>query len=275
MDALKSFHNPLIKYILKLKKRRFREQEGKFAIEGVRMVEEAINSTWTLENIIYTGGLLRSARGEELITTALKKSVKTILVDEKLLGSMASTETPQGVMALCKARKWFLEDLCGSQQAIRLKSGALLVVVDGVSDPGNLGTIIRSSDAFGASGVILIKGTVDLYNSKALRATMGSIFHLPVVEDIKPDDLMALISYGGFSLLVGAPEGGFSIHRKKDYKDITVLVVGSEASGPSREILSLPHEKITVPMCGGADSLNAGVAASIMIYEIMKQGSIN
>lgn len=274
MEALKSLQNPLIKYILKLNKRRFREQEGKFAIEGIRMVEEAINSTWTVENIIYTANLLKSTRGDDLIAAASMKSVKTVLVDEKLLGNMTSTETPQGVMALCKIRKYDLEDICGLQQAGRFENGALLVVVDGVGDPGNLGTIIRSSDAFGASGVILTKGTVDLYNSKTLRATMGSIFHLPVVDDIKPDDLMALIARGGFNLLVGVPEGGLPIHRQL-FKDFSALVVGSEAAGPSKQILSLPHKKITIPMRGGADSLNAGVAASIMIYEIMKHGSVN
>lgn len=268
MEPLKSMQNSFVKYLVKLKKRKFREQEGRFVIEGARFVEEALKSGWPVEGVIYSADFLEQERGAALLAGALKRNIKTVLVEKKILDELANTETPQGVMALCGMRNWETADMAGRSGQARRQP--LYVVLDGVSDPGNLGTIIRSADAFGAGGVVLMKGTVDLYNSKTLRATMGSVFHLPVLVNLRPPELMGKLADGGISLLVGVPEGGTPVSRL-DLRRPLALVVGSEADGPSREILSLPHEKVSIPMTGRAESLNAGVAASIMLYEIARQ----
>ncbi|MHB8155961.1 MAG: TrmH family RNA methyltransferase, partial [Desulfocucumaceae bacterium] len=186
-----------------------------------------------------------------------------VQVDDRLISELTSTETPQGVLALCVMKSPLLGDILGG-------SRGLAVIADGVSDPGNLGTIIRSADAFGADGVILTMGSVDLYNSKVLRSTMGSVFHLPILNDTAPAGLFECLQKGGLRLLVGVPAGGSPVSRL-DLRGPLALVVGSEAKGPSRELLSLPHQRVTIPMPGGSESLNAAVAASILLYEVARQ----
>jgi TrmH family RNA methyltransferase len=271
MEPIRSAHNPLVKYLLKLKKRKFREREGKFIIEGVRFVEEALAADWPVEMVLFPPGLLESPRGAGLAAAASAKNIKTVLIDEYLAGVLAFTETPQGVLALCGMPARRPGDMDWALPAPDPDRNTLLVVVDGISDPGNLGTIIRSADAFGADGVVLLKRTVDLYNSKTLRATMGSLFHLPVVSNAGTE-LLSGLSDRGIALLAPVPAGGVPAGRL-DLKRPLALVVGSEASGPSREVLSLPHEKVTIPMPGRAESLNAGVAASILMYEVARQRS--
>ncbi len=269
MDPIKSVHNPLVKYLFKLKKRKYREQEGKFLIEGVRFVEEALDSGWPVESIIYSPDLIGSARGSRLVAGAGSRNIKIVPAEKKVVDALAFTEATQGVLALCRMKDRRPEEIAGARGAGKAEQDALLVVVDGVSDPGNLGTIIRSAHALGADGAVLLKGTVDLYNDKALRSTMGSVFHLPVAHNVRADQLRPLLSAGGISLLVGVPRGGIPVDCLNAKRPLA-LVVGSESEGPSGEIFSLPHERITVPMPGQAESLNVAVALSIMLYEIVR-----
>ncbi|HBV98805.1 MAG: hypothetical protein JL50_11795 [Peptococcaceae bacterium BICA1-7] len=270
MDTLTSSQNPFVKYMAKLKNRRFREREGKFLIEGARFVEEALKSEWPVEILVYSGDFPESGRWSGIADAARRLSIRIMAVTGKVMKELASTETPQGVMALCSMKGRRVEDILAGPPGRGEGKQTLLVVADGVSDPGNLGTIIRSADAFGADGAILTRGTVDPYNSKVLRSTMGSIFHVPVAGGADPADLYRRLTDIGVGLLVAVPEGGAPVSRL-DLCAPLALVVGSEAQGPSRELLSLPHKKATIPMSGGAESLNAAVAASIMLYEAARQ----
>lgn len=273
MEPIRSIQNPLVKQLAKLKKRRVREQEGKFIVEGARFVEEALVSGWPVESLIYSPDLLNSGRGQRLLAMAAGRGIKTVLADKNVIEALAYTEAPQGILAICRTRTPRLEEMAGREGAKPGKD-SLVVVVDGVSDPGNLGTIIRSAHAFGADGAVLIMGTVDLYNDKALRSTMGSVFYLPVAQNVSPAELREYLEGQGVSLLVGVPEGG-SPPDGLDLNRPLALVVGSEASGPSGEVLSMPHEKVTIPMPGRAESLNAAVAASIMMYEITRRKAVS
>ncbi|MFZ5597520.1 MAG: TrmH family RNA methyltransferase [Bacillota bacterium] len=271
MEPVTSVRNPLVKYMARLKRRRFRDQEGKFVVEGVRLVEEALGSGWPVDAVLYCEELSGSRRGAGLLERALRENIRTVLVDSKIIDELSCTEAPQGIVALCGMKKWPGED---GKRILKHASTEdnLVVVVDGVRDPGNLGTIIRSADAFGAGLVILTRGTVDLYNDKTLRATMGSVFHLPVLDGINPLELKGLFPGDRFSLVMGVPAGGVPVDRL-DLRRPVALLVGGEAAGPSPEAAALPHVKATIPMRGKAESLNAGVAASVMLYEIMRQRS--
>lgn len=270
MDIVTSSHNPFVKYLVKLKNRRFREREGKFLIEGARFVEEALKSGWPVEGLVYSGDFPESGRWAGITAAAQRLDIRIITVTGKVMKELSSTETPQGVVALCGMKSWRVEDILAGRPGRGEGKNALVVVADGVSDPGNLGTIIRSADAFGADGAVLTRGTVDPYNSKVLRSTMGSVFHIPVAGGADPAGLYRDLTGKGVELLVGVPEDGVPVSRL-DLCGPLALVVGSEAGGPSRELLSLPHKKATIPMPGGAESLNAAVAASIMLYEAARQ----
>lgn len=264
MEIITSQANPLIKNIKRLARRPHREKENKFLIEGARFVEEALNSDWPLEAVLYTSEFYLGHGN--VVHKARSKRLKVVEVTGGLLAELAETENPQGVAAVAHMRQWGITGILAAVSP----GDNIIVLVDGVQDPGNLGTLIRSADAFGAGGVILTKGTVDLYNPKTLRSTMGSIFHLPVVQGLETKEIICLLREHNYTLVVGDPRAELSIDRA-DLLSRIALVVGSEASGPSREVMSHTHTRVSIPMPGKAESLNVGVASAIMLYEVTRQ----
>lgn len=264
MIQINASQNTKIKYTRKLAQSNFRKKEKKLVAEGIRLVEEALGSTWTVEYLFYTEEARQSARGSRLLELAESKGINAYQVTEALMAEMASTETPQGVLAVLWQPDYVLPDI--------LPPGipALVVVVDGIQDPGNLGTIIRSADAAGATGVVLLKGSVDVYNPKVIRSTMGSLFHIPVVvaSDIK-GSLDYLIS-AGLIIIVGDPKVGKPIF-EENLRNPLGIVVGNEGMGPRPEVLECLHKKVNIPMPGRAESLNVAMATSILLYEAVRQ----
>lgn len=256
--------NPRIKYIRKLSQRGFRERERKLLVEGIRLVEEALASNWRAESFIYTLEAVQSERGARLLAEAEVKCRHILPVTPAIMAEISDTETPQGVMAVLWQPDYALADVLPPGQS------SLVVVVDGVQDPGNLGTIVRSADAAGATGVILLKGTVDIYNPKTLRSTMGSLFHLPVVP---AEDVPAALKYltsAGITLIVGDPADGAPVY-DINLKVPVGLVVGNEGTGPGNGVLQFEYVKVTIPMPGRAESLNVAMATSILLYEAVRQ----
>ncbi|MBE3588385.1 MAG: RNA methyltransferase [Thermoanaerobacteraceae bacterium] len=257
---IKSHGNNLIKYVRRLSRRRQRDKEGRFLLEGVRLVQEALSSGWPVEMLLYTGGV--EERIAALLERARQKGIRTVTVAEKLLGEITDTVTPQGVLAVVKKPAYILEELF-------LNAPTLLVLVEGVADPGNLGTIIRSADAAGAGGVVLLPGTVDLYNPKTIRSTMGSLFHLPVVPAGEAE-LLSFLHSSGIQVVAGVPRGGIPLWAV-DLTRPTALLVGGEAAGISTPWRDRAAHLAVIPMPGRAESLNVAAAASIMLYEAVRQ----
>jgi TrmH family RNA methyltransferase len=258
-----SLHNPQVKYLSCLARRRFREREGKFIIEGNLMVREALLYKWPLEQLIYIPSWEKSSQGQTILALASAAGIQLLEVSEAVFCKLAGTKTPQGVLAVGRYQETPLTQLFD-------RSPSLLLLVDGVQDPGNLGTIVRSADAAGAQGVILLKGTVDLYNPKTLRATMGSLFHLPAIEVSQAGDVLRFASATGLQLVAGAPAAVETLS-SCDLTLPTILAVGNESSGCSDEILRQANHVVSISMPGHAESLNAAVAASIMLYEAVRQ----
>ena len=263
---LVSRQNARIKYVRRLYQKKFRDSEGKFLIEGVRFLEEGINANWPLEAVFYESSLEEGDRGRLLLEHLSKSGVTINAVDKTLFSEMADTESPQGILAVAK------KPLQPHFNPVEWRKDQkdLLVLVDGVQDPGNLGTIIRSADAAGADCVFVLKGTVDPYNTKTLRSTMGSIFHIPIVNVDELGEFLAGLLAGDWSLVVGDPAAQ-KLLCKADLTCETVLVIGSEASGVSADLHRKASHLVKIPMPGRAESLNAGVAAGIMLYETVRQ----
>lgn len=266
-ETITSVHNSRVKRWAQLRERKGRNQEGCFLVEGIHLVQEALASGAPVEAV-----LCDEARGvpAELLPYADAQRPAAaggghpewIGITDAIIRKLSETETPQPVIAV--VRKPILEPgaLFGTDMP-------LVVAVDGVQDPGNLGTIIRSADAVGATGVVLGRGTVDVYNAKTVRSTMGSLFHLPVVEA----DLLTLLpeaKVNGMRLASTSLQASHSCYGY-DYRQPLWLVVGNEGQGVSPAVQALVDDTLIIPMRGQAESLNVAMATTVLLYEAMRQ----
>ncbi|SHK23065.1 RNA methyltransferase, TrmH family [Hathewaya proteolytica DSM 3090] len=260
---IESKNNEVLKKVKKLKDKKYRDAERLFIAEGIRFVEEAVKTQFPLKYIFVS----KDQYDNERINSILKgvdDSVSVNLVPHDLFKGICSTENPQGILAVAKTNSEF------TLVSPKEKKG-FYVFVDCVQDPGNLGTIIRTAHAAGALGVILRKGTVDLYNEKTLRSSMGSVFHLPVICDMESDYLMVL-KHMGYTIISSSLDTNNNFYNINCKKPL-VIVLGNEGNGISSEILKISDELVKIPMPGGAESMNVGVAAGILMYEIVRQNS--
>jgi len=257
LEYIQSKDNLLIKDIRKLKEKRYRVSSNMFLVEGFRFVQEALDSGFEVVSIFI------SATGEpkyENSNMKIKQSenTKVYIISDSLFKSICDTDNPQGIIAVLK------------DKPVEIKyDHGFYMLADKIQDPGNMGTIIRTAHAAGALGVLITKGTVDIYNEKTLRATMGSIFKIPVIYD---DDLSLVkkLRDGGFKLVASSLDTDKNFY-DVDLKGKIIISVGNEGNGISAEIYNISDLKIKIPMPGGAESLNAAVAASIMMYEVVRQ----
>ncbi|MDF2672144.1 MAG: methyltransferase [Clostridiales bacterium] len=255
MMSMLSKDNKLIKLALKLKQKKYRDEENKFLIEGVRFVEEGI-ITGDVEHIFYSKKLFET-RGHERI---LQKQISAYEVSDVLLKELCDTENPQGVAAIVNKRLW---------NTIDIKKDFILIA-DGVQDPGNMGTIIRTCDAAGVGAIAIIKGSVDIYNPKTLRSTMGSIFHIPVIPYEDFISLSEELSQAEFNIFAASLDTENYIY-DCNFKEKTAVVIGNEANGIPAEHMKLCTHKVKIPIVGTAESLNAAVAGAVIIYEVVRQ----
>ncbi len=261
-DTIRSAQNPRVKQWAELLSRKGRDKIGRFMIEGLHLVEEALSSESMPETLVYT------AERFDVVSPLLRKAkaagVECVPVTEQVLAKCTDTQTPQPVFAVVPKLPWRPADLMKAS----LPDG-LVVVIDGIQDPGNLGTIIRSADAVGATGVLLGKGTVDLYNPKTVRSTMGSLFHLPIAQgdlgEWLPQAAAAGIQVASTSLAGAVPLYDC------DFRPPTWFVIGNEGQGVSPEVDRLASQRVLIPMAGRAESLNAAMAATVVLFEAMRQ----
>ncbi|HEY0828837.1 MAG TPA: RNA methyltransferase [Bacilli bacterium] len=257
-----SIHNNRVKQWAQLLEKKGRDQQGKFLLEGIHLIMEAIQAHTEIDCIVYSidrGIPLELHRISDL-------SVEWIGVTEAILAKCTDTITPQGVFAIVNKLAW-------NAQTILNHHHSLVVVIDGVQDPGNLGTIIRSADATQASGVLIGKGSVDLYNPKTIRSTMGSLFHLPVAE-CNLEEILPLAGSKSIQLVntnVQAEQHCYQLDLTKD----TWFIVGNEGHGVSKQVAEFIGKHIKIPIHGEAESLNVAMATTVLLYEALRQRHYN
>lgn len=257
MDVIQSKDNFLIKETKKLKDKKYRTKNNQFLVEGFRFVLEALKSEFHVP-IVFVSENSKSRWESFEVNNKLQKNTKIYWVTEQILRILSDTENPQGIIAVVDNKRLNVEN----------KEG-FYVLVDKVQDPGNMGTIIRTAHASKALGVIITKGTVDIYNEKTLRSTMGSIFHVPIIHENNLEEINTLKKMG-FKLIVS------SLDTNKNFYDVSlkhkvIIAVGNEGKGISDEIYNIADEKVKIPMPGKAESLNVSVAAGIMMFEFIRQ----
>jgi len=235
-----------------------REARGEFLIDGVRLVETALRAgAPVLEVLVAADARTGGGRLDALVAEAQARGIPVRRTVQRVVDAISQVETPPPVVAVVGRTPAALLPLLDRRDL-------LLLIVDRVADPGNLGTIIRTADAAGATAVALLPGTVDATNPKAVRATMGSLFHLPVVEE-PAEPLRAALRARGVRLLVADPRGSVDF-READYRHPVAVVVGSEAEGVAREWREGADAVVRIPIYGRAESLNVAVAAALMLY---------
>jgi RNA methyltransferase, TrmH family len=257
-------HNPLLKQLRQAFSRAQRTADGDCAIEGLRMLEEAIRSGLRFRAVFFRESA--QDRAERLLPQ-IGAHVETLLLPDKLFDASVPSETPQGVAALVRLKEFSLDGVLENE---RLQLGPIMALV-GLQDPGNLGTIIRSAEAFGSAGIILGEGTVSPLNAKAVRASAGSIFRLPVVAAAAGlEDVVTRLRTKSVRLIATSSHKGTPV----DQADLTgpiAVFIGSEGSGLARGLVTQMDEVVAIPHTPQVESLNAGVAGSIILYEAARQ----
>ena len=279
MEIISSKDNKKIKYIRSLlEKGNIRKKNRQFVVEGIKLVDEALEYGKVLEIVlaeslykeIISGDLSKNvllAENGKNITNYVKKTNSTVVVSDAVFKTVSETISPQGVAAIVEMPEYGLLEKDFFNQAYNKNGKIKLLILEDTADPGNLGTIMRTAEAAGVTGVIMSKGTVDIFNPKVVRSTMGSIFRLPFayVEDLK--EVMKELKKQGISFYATHLKGEKSYKAIK-YSDRSAILVGNEARGLSDEVADLADTYVLIPMQGKVESLNAAVAAALMMYEV-------
>ncbi|HLR62655.1 MAG TPA: RNA methyltransferase [Lentibacillus sp.] len=243
-----SLQNEKVKEWVKLQRRKGRRQSGMFLIEGFHLVEEAYNSNWEIAEIIVEDGLDYSGWNDHFVAVS---------VSRKVLQHITRTETPQGIAAVVKVKE--PNEIAGDT----------VLLIDSIQDPGNLGTIIRTADAAGVDMVMLGDGTVDLYNDKVIRATQGSLFHLPILQ-VNLLEKISELQRVGFTVFASALTDAVSFQAMKT-SEKNALIVGNEGAGVRNELIESADQTVKIPIFGQVESLNVSVAAGILMYHIKEE----
>jgi TrmH family RNA methyltransferase len=253
----------LLTTVRDLARRRGRERRGLALAEGVRLVEEALAADTPVRGAVVSPALEGTARGSALKIALAGRGVPLVEVTPAELDALADTEQPQGVVAVVEPRAWSLED-------IPTAPGRVVLVLDAVQDPGNVGTMLRSALGLGATGVVALKGTAELTNPKVLRGSMGAAFRLPAVS-ADADGLLGWAAERGVEIWVAAADGEPVRERgRRARRPPLALVLGNEGAGVSAAIGAAARRRVSIPLGPGVESLNVAVAAGILLHEVMR-----
>lgn len=259
MQQITSKENKLIKHIIKLKEKKYRKEYNEYIIEGVKIVEEAIQEKAKIKQIIISEEAINS----ELVQKHLKEDltkIEYIQVPESIFKLISEVERPQGVLAVIEKEE--------NDENIDLEQ-EIILALDDLQDPGNLGTIIRTLDSVGLKQILISKGTTDPYNPKVIRSTMGAIFRVKIVECENLKETLKKLQNNNFKIMVT------DLNTEKSIYDINlqknVIVIGNEANGVSEEIKSIADIRAIIPMFGKTESLNASIATGVILYEYVRQ----
>ena len=259
MQRISSKDNSLIKHIKRLKEKKYRDEYKEYIIEGLKLIDEAIKENVEISEIVVCEGCEKS----EIIESHLKYEMakyECIYVPQNIFKSLSDVENPQGILAVIKNKN------VGTKIDY---SDDIIVALDDVQDPGNLGTILRTVDSVGLKQILVSKGTVDSFNPKVVRSTMGATFRVKVIECENLKDTLKDVQKQGFKVMCTSLDAKNTIY-KTDYNK-KVIVVGNEANGVSKEIQKLANEKVIIPMLGKTESLNVSVATGVILYEYVRQ----
>ena len=257
MDEISSIKNDKIKDLRKLYQKKYRKERKQFILEGLRLIRGAYKAGADLENIFLTNQYYDEHKSESFI---INNEDHLIFVDSNLIKEVAETDNPQEIIAVVNEPQTTLAEI--------IKKDYILVI-DQIQDPGNMGTIIRTAAAAGFQSLIIKKGSVDVYNLKVLRSTAGAIYALPFVKDIEEEELIEILKDKEQNIYA-ADLNTENYYHKVRYEKPLSLIIGNEARGISRKLLETADKSVKIPLKGNIESLNAGVAAGLIMFKILE-----
>lgn len=260
MDIIRSKDNSKIKYVRSLSSKKGRDEENAFIVEGIKFVNEAFIENSYIMYLMFSESALKKDEVKELYNFSLKYGAEAVICEDSVFNSAADTINAQGVLAVIKQK----------ENIKVIDEYKFVIMCDRIQDPGNLGTIIRTADAFGPAAVIVNKGCVDAYNPKVVRASAGALFRVPFIHADSDEEIIKQLKESGYMIISTVVDSQYSFDDIDMHEKICV-VIGNEGQGVSREICESSHKNITIKMSGRAESLNASIAAGISIYEIRKK----
>jgi TrmH family RNA methyltransferase len=265
MPNLRKITQAELKHFGKIAQKKYRHSEGEFFIEGVRLVEDALDSDWNLAALALTDAFLQKEESHNILKKAHTRGIHVVEISISQIDRIAETVTSQGIVGIVKSKHFDAGSLLNS-----LPKRSVIVALEDISDPGNLGTILRTCDWFGVKLVLLNPQCVELHNPKVVRSTMGAIFHLPICTEVDLLPVLAESKKKGRKIIVTALEGGSSVVRSSD-PDGTIVVFGNEARGVSPVIKTMASDVWTIPRYGRAESLNVSVACGIVLSMLVNR----
>lgn len=264
--VITSKDNETIKHIKKLNEKKHRDEKQKYIIEGIKIVEEALQERAEIEKIIICKESLEANEIPETLIQKIEKykseyecNCECIYVTEKIFKTLTQVTNPQGIIAIIKKKNTTKIDY----------SEDIIVILDDVQDPGNVGTILRTVDSIGLKQIIVSKGTADVYNPKVVRSTMGAIFRVNVIEKENIKKAIEEMQQNQYKLVVTSLQTENQIYNI-DYNK-KIIVMGNEANGVKKDIQDMADEKVKIPMLGKTESLNVSIATGIILYEYVRQ----
>lgn len=261
LPCIESKENQHVKQARSLRSKKEREESGRFLIEGVRLAEEALNAGEELHFGLISPQLLEKERGRALVQACMDLGIPVFLVKETIFNNCADTEHSQGILLVASQRRYHWQEAAAY---------SLILVADGVSDPGNLGNIMRSSLGAGADGIVLLPGCADIYNPKVVRASMGTVFRLPFFTAASTEEALSMLRQAGLCVFVASAQGS-GIYCQEDLRQPLAWIMGSEAWGAEEFWKSKADKLVSLPMAGGLESLNVASAAAVFLYETARQ----
>jgi len=258
MQIITSKDNEIVKNIKRLKDKKYRDQEGKFLVEGIKMVEEAITENVTIDKIVVCEDCVNDKSINQNLMYEIAK-YDCIYVSEKVFLTLTDVSNPQGILAVINKKE--------SEKDISYEED-IIVLLDGIQDPGNLGTILRTVDSIGLKQIVISQETADPFNPKVVRSTMGAIYRVNIIKSEDVLETLKDIKKHKFEVVATSPWADKTIY-DVDYTK-KVIAIGNEANGISEEVLKQSNIKVKIPMLGNTESLNASVAAGIVLYEYVR-----
>ncbi len=267
MQGISSKDNEFIKHVKKLKDKKYRDLNHEYIIEGIKIIEEAINEKANIKQVVICDDCEKTSNIPKDLMYEIAKQ-ECIYVTSKLFESLTDVTNPQGILAIVE-KNTVKSQIAGNEEQEIDYNQDIIVALDDIQDPGNLGTILRTVDSIGLNQILVSKGTADSYNPKVVRSTMGAIFRVKIIECEDLEKTLKEIKKHKFEIVVTSLQTKNSIY-DIDYKK-KVIVIGNEANGVEENIQKLADKKVKIPMLGKTESLNASVATGIILYEYVRQ----